>query len=53
MCVPECQNGGDCSQPNTCDCSGTEYMGDLCQTRMLLTSFLAFVPLTVVTKHNL
>ena len=39
-CVPECQNGGVCSQPNICDCNGTGYMGDLCQLRMLLKLLL-------------
>ena len=36
MCVPECQNGGVCSQPNICDCVDTGYTGDLCQMCTLL-----------------
>ena len=31
VCDPECQNGGVCSQPNICDCSGTGYEGQLCE----------------------
>ena len=31
MCVPECQNGGNCSAPDVCDCA-TGYVGDHCQT---------------------
>ena len=36
MCVPECQNGGVCSQPNVCDCVDTGYTGDICQMCTLL-----------------
>ena len=32
ICVPACQNGGICTHPNTCQCSG-EYTGSTCQTR--------------------
>ena len=38
VCSPTCQNEGICSAPNTCDCSGTGYMGDQCEIRTLLTS---------------
>ena len=40
VCSPTCQNGGLCSAPNTCNCTGTGYMGDQCEilTCMLLTS---------------
>ena len=38
VCSQTCQNEGICSAPNTCDCSGTGYMGDQCEIRMLLTS---------------
>ena len=37
VCSQTCQNEGICSAPNTCDCSGTGYMGDQCEIRMLLT----------------
>ena len=36
MCVPQCQNGGVCSQPNICDCVDTGYTGDHCQMCTLL-----------------
>ena len=36
-CVIECQNGGVCSAPNTCNCSGTGYEGDHCETGMFLS----------------
>ena len=29
--VVGCQNGGVCTEANICDCSGTGFMGDLCQ----------------------
>ena len=32
VCDSVCQNGGVCSGPNTCNCSGTGYEGNLCQT---------------------
>ena len=38
VCSQTCQNEGICSAPNICDCSGTGYMGDQCEIRMLLTS---------------
>ena len=41
MCKPECQNGGTCTGPNTCDCSGTGYIGQMCQTGIV----------SVVTYH--
>ena len=31
VCDPECQNGGNCSAPDVCDCA-TGYVGDQCQT---------------------
>ena len=34
-CLHECLNGGICSAPNVCNCSGTGYMDDRCQARTL------------------
>ena len=60
MCSQTCQNEGICSAPNTCDCSGTGYMGDLCEIRTLLTSTVGQVfstdrvfTLTYLVYYNL
>ena len=34
VCIPDCLNGGFCSSPKMCNCSGTGYNGSQCQTRM-------------------
>ena len=36
VCDSDCQNGGVCSAPNTCNCSGTGYEGNYCETGELL-----------------
>ena len=42
QCIPDCQNEGVCSQPNTCDCTGTGYEGNRCEICMLLQSHVLF-----------
>ena len=42
VCDPVCQNGGNCTEPDTCVCA-VGYTGDRCQTRMFLYLFF--------TKH--
>jgi len=32
LCQPACMNGGVCVGPNTCDCTGTGYIGATCMT---------------------
>ena len=32
VCTPDCSNGGNCTEPNTCQC-GPGWSGDRCQTR--------------------
>ena len=34
VCSPVCQNGGVCQEGNVCDCSGTGFTGNLCQTEV-------------------
>ena len=52
-CAPDCQNGGICTQPNICNCSGTEYEGDLCQTGVFhnLFTFEYYIRYRNITLH--
>ena len=49
VCNPECDNGGICSAPNTCDCEGTGYSDDLCQTGEF-SLFILYI-ITQTQKH--
>ena len=42
ICDPACQNGGICIAPDTCDCSGTKYMGGQCETGLKIDKFEIF-----------
>lgn len=30
VCTPQCQNGGNCTTANTCNCTGTGFTGPAC-----------------------
>ena len=37
ICTPECQNGGQCIEPNVCRCYGWE--GDTCERGQSVTVY--------------